>query len=105
MGVSNVLLLYWIRLFGKALKQKLSDVAVEGSLDNVEIIEMDELHSYCKKNARRFGSGLLLICTQGKIVDLELGSRGGETYHCLVSRLKKKCRVNYLCTDNYAVYQ
>ena len=70
MGVSNVLLLYWIRRFGELVKQKLSQVQPTRRLEDIEIIEIDELHSYCKKNKTKFGFGLLLIALGGKLLIL-----------------------------------
>lgn len=55
LGVSNVSVLNWIRSFGEwvaSLKQAES---------NIEVVELDEMHSYISSKKTIAGSGLLLI--------------------------------------------
>jgi transposase-like protein len=55
LGVSNVSVLNWIRSFGKEVK--------ELSLENkeIEMVEVDEMHSYIGSKKTSVGYGLLLI--------------------------------------------
>jgi len=53
--VSNVSVLNWIKSFGKQIEEY---KRVEG---NLEIIEMDELHTYIGEKKTIAGSGFLLI--------------------------------------------
>ncbi len=61
LNVSNVCVLKWIRFFGKELQNlKKKDTPIE-------IVEIDEMHTYVGKKKLTTGSGLLLI-------DMEKGS-------------------------------
>jgi uncharacterized protein YjcR len=55
LGVSNVSVLNWIRSFGKEV-QELSSKSGE-----IEMIEVDEMHSYIGSKKTTVGYGLLLI--------------------------------------------
>lgn len=49
-GVPNPLIIKWIRKFAKILREKLNEVVVPEQIQDIQIIELDELFSYCKKN-------------------------------------------------------
>ena len=49
-GVSNPLIIKWIRKFSKILRQRLNEVVIPENARDVQILELDELFSYCKKN-------------------------------------------------------
>jgi transposase-like protein len=55
LGVSNVSVLNWIRDFGKKV-QELNETSQE-----IEIVEVDEMHSYIGSKKTTVGFGLLLI--------------------------------------------
>jgi len=55
LGVSNVSVLNWIRSFGKEV-QELSSESQE-----IEMVEVDEMHSYIGSKKTTVGYGLLLI--------------------------------------------
>jgi hypothetical protein len=55
LGVSNVSVLNWIRSFGKEV-QELSSESRE-----IEMVEVDEMHSYIGSKKTTVGYGLLLI--------------------------------------------
>jgi prephenate dehydratase len=55
LGVSNVSVLNWIRSFGKEVQQ-LHSVSQE-----IEMVEVDEMHAYIGSKKTAAGSGLLLI--------------------------------------------
>ena len=52
--VSNVSVLNWIRGFGKSVLELKSD-------DEIEVVEMDEMHTYIGQKKTTAGYGLLLI--------------------------------------------
>ena len=52
--VSNVSVLNWIRDFGKSVLELKSD-------DEIEVVEMDEMHTYIGQKKTTAGYGLLLI--------------------------------------------
>jgi len=55
LGVSNVSVLNWIRSFGKEVQE----LSSEGQ--KIEMVELDEMHSYIGSKKTTVGSGLLLI--------------------------------------------
>jgi uncharacterized protein YjcR len=55
LGVSNVTVLNWIRSFGKQLK------ALRKDSKEINIVELDEMHSYIGSKKTVAGYGLLLI--------------------------------------------
>ena len=54
LGVSHVAVFNWIKSFGQSIDNIRSD-------DKIEIIEIDEMHTYVGSKKTSFGSGLLLI--------------------------------------------
>jgi len=54
LGVSHVAVFNWIKSFG----QRLDDIRSD---DKIEVIEIDEMHTYVGSKKTSFGSGLLLI--------------------------------------------
>jgi transposase-like protein len=55
LGVSNVSVLNWIRDFGKKVQELHSDS------QQIEVVEVDEMHSYVGSKKTTVGYGLLLI--------------------------------------------
>jgi transposase len=53
--VSNVTVLYWIKSFGKEIEE------LQKEEKQIEVIELDELHTYIKSKKTIAGFGLLLI--------------------------------------------
>ncbi len=58
-GVPAPTILRWIKKFAKVLRGRISQDIQENEVVNVQIMEIDELYSYCKKNKRNYISGLL----------------------------------------------
>ena len=48
--VSATLIVYWIRKMGSMLREKIKSTKVPEKAKDVEILEVDELFSYCQKN-------------------------------------------------------
>jgi len=55
LGVSNVSVLNWIRDFGEKVQQLHADN------QSIEMVEIDEMHTYIGSKKTTVGSGLLLI--------------------------------------------
>jgi len=54
LGVSHVAVFNWIKGFGQSIEDIRSD-------DKIDVIEVDEMHTYVGSKKTSFGSGLLLI--------------------------------------------
>ena len=54
LNVSHVAVFNWIKSFGESIDEIRSE-------DKIEVIEVDEMHSYVGSKKTSFGSGLLLI--------------------------------------------
>lgn len=85
MNISVSLIVRWIKEFGKIIKEKLYRVAdaideKDFKKENIEILEIDELVTYVKKNSKILKQGketlpsygLLLIGSEIKLLDLGL---------------------------------
>jgi transposase-like protein len=48
-GVPNPLIIKWIRKFSKIVRQKLNEARIPDDAKDIQILELDELFSYCKK--------------------------------------------------------
>ena len=59
--VSSPLIIQWIRNFSKIMKEKINSVKIPENAKKIEILELDELFSYCQKNLTKSTFGLLLI--------------------------------------------
>jgi len=70
-GVPNPLIIKWIRKFSKILRSHLNEVIIPDDAKQIQIIELDELFSYCKKNLTKSMYGLLLIGTEIKLLTLK----------------------------------
>jgi len=67
-GVPNPLIIKWIRKFSKILRQRLNETPIPDNAREIEIIELDELFSYCQKKLTKSTYGLLLIGTEIKLL-------------------------------------
>ena len=70
-GVPNPLIIKWIRKFSKILRQRLKEVEIPDDAKKIQIIELDELFSYCQKKLTRSTYGLLLIGSEVKLLTLK----------------------------------
>jgi transposase-like protein len=75
-GVPNPLIIRWIRQFSEIVRKKLLSVKIPENAKDIEIIEVDELFTYCQKKLTGSTYGLLLIGTEIKL--LTLRSVGSE---------------------------
>lgn len=69
--VSNPLIIKWIRKFSKILRHQLKEVKIPDDAKKIEIIELDELFSYCQKKLTKSTYGLLLIESEVKLLTLK----------------------------------
>nr|WP_253308625.1 hypothetical protein [Rickettsia endosymbiont of Ceutorhynchus assimilis] len=70
-NVPNPLIIKWIRKFGKLLRQQLNTIEIPVDAKEIELIELDELFSYCQKKLTKSTYGLLLIGTEIKLLTLK----------------------------------
>ena len=84
MKVSDTTIIRWIRKFGKMIKERLRNETIDNipddlkelkKKDNIEILEVDEIMTYVKKNLKIkdkiSGYGYLLIETAIKLLTLK----------------------------------
>jgi transposase-like protein len=69
-NVDNPLIIKWIRSFSKSVKCQLQNQKINDDVKNIEILELDELLSYCQKKLPKSIYGLLLIGTEIKLLTL-----------------------------------
>ena len=69
-GVPNPLIIKWIRKFSKILRQRLNETEIPKNAKDIQIIELDELFSYCQKKLTKSTYGLLLIGGEVKLLTL-----------------------------------
>jgi hypothetical protein len=69
LGVSNVSVLNWIRSFGKEIQE------LNSESQEIEMVELDEMHSYIGSKKTAAGYGLLLI-DMGKDSSISLLATG-----------------------------
>ena len=67
-GVPNPLIIKWVRKFSKLLRQKLNETLIPDDAKDIQIIELDELFSYCQKKLTKSTFGLLLIGSEVKLL-------------------------------------
>lgn len=70
-GVPNPLIIKWIRKFSRILRSRLNEVEIPEDAKKIQIIELDELFSYCQKKLTRSTYGLLLIGQELKLLTLK----------------------------------
>ena len=58
-GISSPLILQWIRKFSSIVTQNLNESKIDEDCSNIEILEIDELFTFYKKNKTKPISGLL----------------------------------------------
>ncbi len=58
-GVSSPVIIDWIRNYANIVRAKLDSIEIPEDAKTIQIIELDELFSYCKKKVSPFMYGLL----------------------------------------------
>ena len=74
-GVSNPLIIRWIKSFSDVIKKKIQEVSIPDDARNIQILELDELFTYCKKKLKEPTFGLLLIETEIVLLTLRSVNR------------------------------
>ncbi len=69
--VPNPLIIKWIRKFSKILRRRLNEAEIPDDAKKIQIIELDELFSYCQKKLTKSTYGLLLIERELKLLTLK----------------------------------
>lgn len=67
-NISAPMVINLIRNFSKKLSEKLKNQHVPSELRDIEILEVDELFTYCQKKLPKSTFGLLLIGTEMKLL-------------------------------------
>lgn len=70
-GISTPLIIKWIRKFSGILRKELQNTKIPEDARKIEILEVDELFTYCQKNFKEPMYGLLLIGTEIKLLHLK----------------------------------
>jgi transposase len=70
-NVPNPLIIKWIRKFSKILRRRLNEAIIPQDARKIEIVELDELFSYCQKKLTKSTYGLLLIESEIKLLTLK----------------------------------
>lgn len=70
-GVPNPLIIKWIRKFSKILRARINEIPIPDDAKQIQIIELDELFSYCQKKLTKSTYGLLLIEQDLKLLTLK----------------------------------
>ena len=69
--VPNPLIIKWIRKFSSILRRRLNEAEIPEEARKIEIIELDELFTYCQKKLTASTYGLLLIESEVKLLTLK----------------------------------
>lgn len=69
--VPNPLIIKWIRKFSSILRKRLNEAEIPEEAKKIEIIELDELFTYCQKKLTASTYGLLLIESEVKLLTLK----------------------------------
>ena len=67
-GVSNPLIIYWIRHFSELIRKELKRRPIPDKPRDIAIVEIDELFTYYKKRPSEHMYGLLLTETETKLL-------------------------------------
>lgn len=70
-NVPNPLIIYWIKHYANILKDKLQSTEFPKKLSQIEILEMNELYSFVKKNKTESTFGLLWTETGTQLLILK----------------------------------
>lgn len=70
-GVSTPLIIKWLRGFSKILKKKLAEIEIPEDAKEIQILELDEMFTYCQKKLTKSTYGLLWIGTQIRLLTLK----------------------------------
>lgn len=67
-NISAPMVINLVRNFSKKLQEKLKSQKVPDKIRDIEILEIDELFTYCQKKLQKSTYGLLLIGTEMKLL-------------------------------------
>jgi len=70
-SIHNSLIIQWIRKFSKILRSNLNEAIIPEDIKEIQILELDELFSYCQKKLTKSTYGLLLIESEIKLLILK----------------------------------
>ena len=70
-GVSAPLIIKWLRGFSKILRARLNEIQIPEEAKKIQILEVDELFTYCQKKLTKSTFGLLLIESEMRLLILK----------------------------------
>lgn len=70
-GVSAPQIIEWIRGYAKIIEAKIKEAHLPEDARDIQIIELDELFSYCQKKLTKSTFGLLLIESEIRLLTLK----------------------------------
>ena len=70
-GVSNPLIIYWIRNAASMVRAEVQKARLPEEAKEIQILEIDELFSYCKKKITKCTYGFVLIDSEIKLLSLK----------------------------------
>jgi transposase-like protein len=70
-GVSAPQIIEWIRGYAKIIEAKIKETHLPEDARDIQIIELDELFSYCQKKLTKSMFGLLLIGSEIRLLTLK----------------------------------
>ena len=70
-GVSTPLIIKWIRSFSKILRAKMNEINIPEDAKKIQILELDEMFTFCQKKLTKSTFGLLLIGTEMRLLTLK----------------------------------
>ena len=65
------LVVHWIRKASDSIRKQLSSAEIPADAKDIQILELDELFTYCKKKQKRSTYGLLLIGSEVSLLTLK----------------------------------
>jgi transposase-like protein len=70
-GISTPLIIKWLRGFSKILRTKMNEINIPEDAKEIQILELDELFTYCQKKLPKSTYGLLLIESEIRLLTLK----------------------------------
>ena len=70
-GVSAPMIIDWIRDYANIVREKINEINFSGDVKEIQILELDELFTYCQKKLTKSTFGLLLIGSEMKLLTLK----------------------------------
>lgn len=104
-GVSAPLIIDWIRDASGIIQKKLSETQLPKDIKEIQILELDELFTYCPKKTNKIYVWLAVDRVRNKVVDVQVSqSREFSAYFPMALRLQEKYMIDIFVSDYCDVY-